>query len=205
MKSVYKKSGRKKRSLKRKIERKGKYPMRILVDMDGVLSDFDGEFLKRWRERHPEKSYVPIEERTTFYVKESYPEELKPLVVEILLEPSFFREMMPMTGAKEALFEMEQMGLEVFICTSPLSTYKNCVLEKYEWVENYLGADWVNRIILTKDKTLVKGDYLIDDKPNISGVESAPVWEHIVYDRPYNRDVNKKRLVWTNWKNVLNV
>jgi 5'-nucleotidase len=138
-------------------------------------------------------------------VKESYPEELKQLVVEILLEPSFFRDMMPMVGAKEALFEMEQMGLEVFICTSPLTTYKNCVLEKFEWVENHLGADWVNRIILTKDKTLVKGDYLIDDKPAITGVESSPVWEHILYDRPYNRDVDKKRLVWTNWKNVLNL
>lgn len=185
------------------MECKGNYLMRILIDMDGVISDFDGEFLKRWRERHPEKPYVPIEERTTFYVKESYPEEHKPLVVEILLEPSFFRDMMPMTGAKEALLEMEKMGLQVFICTSPLTTYKNCVLEKYQWVEDQLGADWVNRIILTKDKTLIKADYLIDDKPNITGVESMPAWEHILYDRPYNREVNKKRLVWTNWKSVL--
>ena len=97
------------------------------------------------------------------------------------------------------------MGLQVFICTSPLTTYKNCVLEKYQWVEDQLGADWVNRIILTKDKTLVKADYLIDDKPNITGVESMPAWEHILYDRPYNREVNKKRLVWTNWKSVLNL
>jgi hypothetical protein len=25
--------------------------MRILMDMDDVLADFDGEFLRRWRER----------------------------------------------------------------------------------------------------------------------------------------------------------
>ena len=177
--------------------------MRILVDMDGVIADFDGEFLKRWQERHPDKPYVPFEERKSFYVRDSYPDILKPLVTEILLEPSFFRDMMPMNGAKEALLEMEQMGHEVFICTSPLSTYQNCVLEKYEWVEKFLGTGWVSRIILTKDKTLVRGDILIDDKPEITGVESTPSWEHIVYDRPYNRDVKKRRLTWENWKEVL--
>jgi len=177
--------------------------MRILVDMDGVISDFDGEFLKRWRERYPDKYYVPLEKRIKFYVRDSYPDELKPLVTEILLEPTFFRDMMPVDGAKEALFEMEKMGLEVFLCTSPLSTYKNCVLEKYEWVEKILGPDWIHRIILTKDKTLVKGDILIDDKPVITGVENVPSWEHIFYDHPYNRGINRKRLTWENWMDVL--
>jgi 5'-nucleotidase len=177
--------------------------MRILVDMDGVIADFDGEFLKRWRERYPDQYYVPFDQRTTFYIKDSYPEELKPLVAGILLEPTFFRDMMPMEDSIEALSKMEQMGFELFICSSPLSIYKNCVLEKYEWVDKVLGADWVKRIILTKDKTLVKADYLIDDKPKITGVENTPIWEHIVYDRPYNKDVNNRRLTWENWKEVM--
>lgn len=177
--------------------------MRILVDMDGVLSDFDGEFLKRWRERYPDKFYVPIKDRRTFYVKEQYPDELKPLAAEIIRQPGFFRDMMPIDGGKDALEEMKSMGHEVFICTSPLSTYKNCVLEKFEWVDRMLGSNWVNNIILTKDKTLVKADYLIDDKPKITGVENTPSWEHILYDCTYNRDVNKRRLTWENWKDVL--
>jgi 5'-nucleotidase len=170
--------------------------------MDGVLSDFDGEFLQRWRERHPDKFYVPIEERTTFYVKEQYPDELKPFVTEIVREPGFFRDMLPVAGGREALAKMESMGFEVFICTSPLSHYRNCVLEKFEWVEKYLGSNWVNRIILTKDKTLVKAAFLIDDKPEITGVESIPSWEHIVFDRLYNRGGSKRRLTWANWKDV---
>ena len=177
--------------------------MRILVDMDGVLSDFDGEFLKRWRECYPDKFFVPIEERTTFYVKEQYPAELRPLMSEIIWGPGFFRNMMPVDGGKEALDEMKSLDHEVFICTSPLSTYKNCVLEKFEWVDRVLGPDWVKHIIITKDKTLVKADYIIDDKPEITGVEKTPGWEHILYDCPYNKDVNRRRLTWKTWKSVL--
>jgi len=177
--------------------------MRILIDMDGVIADFDGEFLKRWRERYPDEFFVPLEERSTFYVRDQYPQKLKPLVRGIVHGAGFFRDMMPMQGGKNALQEMESLGHELFICTSPLAAYRNCVLEKYEWVEDHLGMEWVNRIVLTKDKTLIKADILIDDKPEIKGVESNPVWEHILYDRLYNRHIDKRRLTWANWKNVL--
>jgi 5'-nucleotidase len=177
--------------------------MRILVDMDGVIADFDREFLQRWRKRHPSKLHIPLTERNTFYLMDSYPEELKPLVAEILLESSFFQEMLPVPGAKEALEEMQARDFEIFICTSPLSTYNNCVMEKYEWVEKVLGPDWVRQVILTKDKTVIKADFLIDDKPSITGVQDPPEWEHILYDRPYNRGTNKRRITWNNWRNVI--
>jgi 5'-nucleotidase len=144
-----------------------------------------------------------VEARTTFYVKDEYPEELKPLVAEILLESSFFQDMLPVAGAKEALEEMQEKRFEVFICTSPLSTYNNCVLEKYKWVEKVLGPAWVKQIILTKDKTVIKGDFLIDDKPLITGAQDPPEWEHILYDRPYNKGANRRRLTWDNWKDIL--
>lgn len=177
--------------------------MRVLIDMDGVISDFDKEFLQRWRERHPDKPYVPLNERNTFYVKDQYPDELKPLVVEILLEPGFFREMIPVPGSIDALVEMQKIGVDVFICSSPLSSYKNSTLEKYEWVEINLGHEWTRRIILTKDKTIVTGDILIDDKPMITGIVNTPTWEHVLYDRPYNREANKRRITWENWKWIL--
>jgi hypothetical protein len=53
--------------------------------MDGVIADLDGEFLQRWRKHHPEKFYISLEERTVFYVKDQYLDELKPLFAGILL------------------------------------------------------------------------------------------------------------------------
>lgn len=177
--------------------------MRILVDMDGVITDFDQEFLQRWRKRHPDEFYIPLEKRAIFYVRDEYPAEFKPLVEEILFDPTFFAEMVPVPGAREALEAMEANGWEVFICSSPMSFYGNCVFEKYKWVESFLGPAWVKKLILTKDKTIIKADYLIDDRPEVKGLESNPTWEHILYDRPYNRDVNKRRLTWENWRDVI--
>ena len=44
---------------------------------------------------------------------------------------------------------------EVVICSSPITNYKNCVTEKYQWVEKHLGKDKIGQVMLTKDKTIV--------------------------------------------------
>ena len=44
---------------------------------------------------------------------------------------------------------------------------------QYEWVENHLGKDWIDRLILTRDKTMINGDVLIDDKINITGIYNS--------------------------------
>ncbi|MBK8981114.1 MAG: 5'-3'-deoxyribonucleotidase [Ignavibacteria bacterium] len=180
--------------------------MRLLIDMDGVIADFEGDFLRRWKETHPEKTHIPLEERKGFYVREQYPDEFSDFVQEIYHSPGFYQNLPPMPGAIEALKEIKNSLNHVFLCTSPmLPKYENCVLEKFHWVYEHLGTDWVNNIILTRDKTVVKGDVLIDDKPDIKG-SCIPEWEHVIYDQPYNRNITgSRRLTWDNWKEVLNI
>jgi len=177
--------------------------MRVLIDMDGVLADFEAGFLDEWRRQHPDKFYVPREQRNTFYIVEQYPAEYRDLIWQIFTSPGFFRSLPVIPGGREALAEMAVAGLELFICTSPFVTYQHCVLEKYEWVDEHLGRDWVTRIILTMDKTIVDADYIIDDMPMIKGV-NRPRWQHILYDDAKNRsERSKKRLTWANWKEVM--
>ncbi|MBI1968349.1 5'-3'-deoxyribonucleotidase [Candidatus Woesearchaeota archaeon] len=179
--------------------------MIILADMDGVLADFERGFLENYRMAYPHKPSVPLEERKAFQVKDDYPEELQPLVKAIYQAPGFIRSLPPIAGGLEALCEMASQKHDVFICTSPLSQYDPCVVEKYHWVDEHLGKDWTKKIILANDKTLIHGDILIDDKPEIKGLET-PSWEHILYTQPYNRHIDsKRRLTWQDWREVLGV
>ncbi|MBL7100402.1 MAG: 5'-3'-deoxyribonucleotidase [Nanoarchaeota archaeon] len=179
--------------------------MIVLVDQDDVLAEWDNFFTEHWEKKYPDK---PIEQGRSFYkyIKGDYPEEYKSLAESIYCVPGFIRSLPPMPEGLEAVLEMDKLGLDVFICTSPLSKYENCVLEKYEWVENHLGRKWTKKIILTKDKTIVNGDVLIDDRPEISGV-MVPSWEHIIFDQPYNQHIKDKRRIikWKNWKEILKV
>jgi 5'-nucleotidase len=179
-------------------------PKRILIDQDNVLADFDGSFLSIWRDRFPDRPFVPLAERMVFYIRESYPADARADVEAIYTAPGFIRDLPPIPGAIEALQEMKAEGHIVRICTSPLSQYQNCVEEKHAWVENHLGKEWVAAVILANDKTEIRGDTLIDDRPEVRG-ELEPEWEYVLFDRPWNRNVNtSKRLIsWSDWRKVI--
>lgn len=186
-------------------------PLPILVDMDGVLVDFHHSFLRDFQIRFPFGPKLEFKDLHSFELEDVYPSEYEDGVWAIMKMPGFFRSMKPKEGALEALNDMKEYcaerGQDVFLCTSPFSTNYGCGKEKIEWVDEHLGHIWTKKLIITKDKTLVQGSNLIDDKPEIVGV-CQPVWTHVIFDAPYNKNVllkgNMKRLPsWSQWKEVL--
>ncbi|NXP05128.1 NT5C protein, partial [Thinocorus orbignyianus] len=188
-------------------------PLRVLVDMDGVLADFEGGVLRGFLARFPGEPRVELAERRGYWVREQYRslrEDLGDKVASIYESPGFFLGLDPIPGALEAMQEMVRMqDTEVFICTSPLRKYEHCVVEKYKWVEKHLGPEFVERIILTRDKTVVSADLLIDDKDTIRGAEQNPSWEHILFTCCHNSHLQlqpprRRLLSWAdNWKGIL--
>ena len=184
----------------------------VLIDMDGTIADFDSRAYALLAARHPEVKLPPFEQRA-YPLSRCVPPPQRQLVTALFKEAGFFRGLIPIEGAVEALHQMLAEGIDVRLCSSPLSSSPRCASEKIEWVVAHLGQPWVDRLILTRDKTLIRGTLLIDDAPQAKGTCLEPVWEHVYFDQPYNRpaaggadpgvDAARRRLVaWTNWREL---
>ena len=181
--------------------------MIILLDQDGVLSDYTAELYKRWADRYPhefDEYHVPLE-RVPYDITGHYTGVVQAHLKAIENEPGFFGDLPPIAGAVDAAHELVALGHKVCICTRPSKhTMAMCALEKFRWVHTHLGEGFVERMMVVRDKTFAYGDYLIDDKPEVTGALEHPAWKHVLYDWPYNRHVNKPRLSWDmNWREVI--
>ena len=154
----------------------------ILIDMDNTICDFDGEVVRRFTDKFPGQTMLTTSAATRKNwgiaedVREPYSEEVK----KIFRESGFTESLPPIAGAARALKEMLAEGYDVRLCTSPLVNQPMGVGEKFVWVAAVLGDEWKKRIIITSDKTMVKGLMLIDDKLAIVDEKSVcnpPEWK----------------------------
>jgi len=177
--------------------------MIILIDMDGVVADFESGVIKELKKNYPQiKIIEPRNKMIVNFYKEKNNEAYE-IIEKIRNSKGFILNLKPINGSLVALKYLFEKNYNVFICTTPFSKNKYSMSEKYEWIIKNLGNEWKDRIIITEDKTLIRGDILIDDKPDINGLAS-PNWEHIIFDQPYNKQIiGKKRINWNNFKDVL--
>lgn len=178
----------------------------ILVDLDGVLANFELACLEAWQREYPSLPYIELENRCHWDVRMDYralDSSYEGLMKDLMREKDFYLNLPIIDGAKEAMEEMLAANYEVLICTTPSRINLKCTTEKSEWVVKMLGPHWVERIIFTRDKTMVRGDILIDDKPVICGL-LTPTFTHVLFDWAYNREQDKPRIKeWKNWRQTV--
>ena len=75
----------------------------VLVDVDGVLADFDRGFLHLWRTAHPDRPWLAPAARRHFYLREDYPPAWRDAVQAVIDAPGFYRQLPVMAGAQAAL------------------------------------------------------------------------------------------------------
>lgn len=136
----------------------------LLFDMDGVLCNYM---------KSREEGLIQNPHQT-------YPQS----------EFGFFTNMEPMEGAIEAFRELEK-HYQCYILTRPSTKNLLCYSEKAAWIRDNLGYHVLENLIICCDKSMVKGDFLIDDMTEHGqtefegehihfGTEKFPDWKTVV-------------------------
>lgn len=135
--------------------------MRIYVDMDSVLCDFQASYQAKL-----------LADPAQIYPQSQY---------------GFFANLAPIEGAIESFKELYER-FDVYILTRPSFHNPLCYTEKRVWVEKYFGFEVCRKLILCGDKWLLKGDILIDDYPYVQfegkliqfATEEFPDWTTVM-------------------------
>jgi len=115
---------------------------RIYVDMDGVLADISKN-IKKYKILFP----------TQPYPQSQY---------------GFFMDMDPIKDSIETV-KLLMTKYDVWILTAPSWKNPMCLAEKNFWIRKYFGINFCEKIIISSDKSLCIGDYLIDDNKSGRG------------------------------------
>jgi 5'-nucleotidase len=129
---------------------------RCFVDMDGVLCDFFGAF-SDVRRKDPNFKYPQS-------------------------RIGFFKNLEPMPDAIESFNKLKE-HYDVWILTRPSFKNISCFNEKAEWVLEHLGFDVLEKTIMCGDKSLLKGDILIDDDDKAGQPDFEGEWIEFASDK----------------------
>lgn len=134
---------------------------RIYIDMDDTICDFITPF------------------KTGEY-KLKYPQS----------KVGFFLNLQPLEFAIDGI-RILQSKYDVWILTRPSIKNTHCYTEKAEWIKKYFGEGMLEKLILCPDKSLVKGDYLIDDDNKHGQLKFEGEWIEFASNR------------FPNWRTVI--
>ncbi len=121
--------------------------MIIYIDMDDVLCDYSSAFSK-----------AVAETPNIAFPQSQY---------------GFYANLAPLPGAIEGVQKfINSDRFEPYILTSPSTRNPFSYTEKRVWIEKHFGLEFTEKLIISPNKGLLKGDFLVDDLISGRGRES---------------------------------
>lgn len=121
--------------------------MIVYIDMDDVLCDYTTAFNNA------------IEENPSIAFPQS--------------QYGFYANLVPITEAIESVQKLiNSEKFDPYILTAPSTRNPFSYTEKRIWIEKYFGIEFTEKLIISSNKGLLKGDILIDDLISGRGQES---------------------------------
>lgn len=161
-------------------------PEIILLDIDGVIVDFKDTYLMLLKELHGVHKTEADITNFDFTKCIATVEQDRAIWRHIERSPGMVYNFAVYDGAMDFLAELRQLG-RVVACTSPANA--NWTAERSQWLQDKAGFS-KRDIVLASDKSLIGGDYLIDDL-----VKNLAEWSEeggcggypLLFDRPWNQ------------------
>ena len=166
---------------------------RLICDMDDVIADATGQFINYY-----EKEFGVRIERSVLNGKdegEGFPENHQ-ILREFPFRDNFFRTMTVNENAQDVLEKLNKK-YELFIVSAAME-FPQSLSEKLAWLKEHFPFLTWKQIVFCGSKTIVHGDYMIDDLPyNLEKFNG----EKFIYSAPHNLNVNRFQRL-NNWKEI---
>ncbi|MBX4152232.1 5' nucleotidase, NT5C type [Paenibacillus lautus] len=169
------------------------FKKRAAFDQDNVIADLLSEWVRRYNNDYND-NLKPGQVNTWNWHHLCKP-ECGTKIYTYLDDPDLFLSLSIMEGSQEVLRELSYT-YDIYIVTAPFNP--NNVVPKYQWLkENFPFLD-EEKFVFTRDKSVIRAEYLIDDKPkNLETFQG----NQILYAAPHNLKEDRFYRV-NNWEEV---
>ena len=186
----------------------------VLLDTDGVKADFLKHALQVVN-RITGKHFTP-DSFPSWDIFDTIGKEHEAACYEEFNKEGFCAGFDVYPGAIEGVQLVQEIA-DVYVVTSPTHSSPFWMWERTQWLKKHFGISHKN-VIHCSAKRLVRGDVLVDDKPDhiADWIEVNPEGMGLLWDQPYNRTLppgvnvrlSKRTHAWgrvRSWQDVVQV
>lgn len=157
--------------------------MVIMIDIDDVICNLQETVVELFNQRYG--SHYTIDNFNDYDIMNVLPEQDGIVMRDMYGENGLYNKVRPISGAKDALRKLINMGHQVYLVTAAVpKTYG----EKVDFIKRYFPFIDESHIICMRHKWMFKCDVMVED--NLSTLLAKPFYHRILMDMPWNRDVN---------------